>query len=87
VKDFAIYTGLRIALFAACFGVAVGISALVSDHGVNLLWPFVAAVVASGVGSYFLLKAPREKFAAQVEARAARATAKFEEMRSKEDAD
>ena len=41
----------------------------------------------SAIGSVYLLKGPRERFAAKIEERAKRASSKFEEMRSKEDVD
>ena len=52
-----------------------------------ILWAVVIAFLVSGIGSYFLLARQREAFAQRVESRAQRATAKIEEMRSKEDAD
>jgi hypothetical protein len=52
-----------------------------------LLWPFLAAIVLSSLLSWKYLARQREQFAANVQARAERATAKFEEMRSKEDSD
>ena len=39
------------------------------------------------MGSYYLLERQREEFAVKVEGRAAKATEKFEQQRSKEDAD
>jgi uncharacterized membrane protein len=87
VKEFLIYTGLRLGLFVSTFAIVAGIWTLVSDHGVDLIWPLLIAMVVSAVGSIYLLKGPRERFAAKIEARAARASAAFEEMRSKEDVD
>ena len=53
----------------------------------TVLWVVVIAFIVSGVGSYFILQRQREEFAAKVESRAAKASQKFEEQRSKEDAD
>ena len=87
MKEFLIYTGLRLGLFVSAFAIVAGIWTLISDNGVNLIWPLLIAMVVSAVGSIYLLKGPRERFAAKIEARAARASAAFEEMRSKEDVD
>lgn len=84
VKEFVVYTGLRILLFLASLGVVLGLWVLVAEEA-NLLWAFVIALVVSGVGSYFLLNGPREALAQRVDARARAATSRFEEMRAKED--
>lgn len=81
-----IYTVLRFLLFAASLSVVLGVWALFSDT-INLLAVLVLALVVSGVGSYFLLDPPRQRLADRVETRARAATDRFEEMRSKEDAD
>lgn len=86
MKEFVVYTGLRIVLFLATLGVILGAWVLVADQA-NLFLSVVIAVVVSGVGSYFLLERPRAAFAARVEARADRAAAAFEERRSREDVD
>jgi uncharacterized membrane protein len=86
VKEFVVYTVLRILLFVASFGVVLGIWALAAD-AVPLLWVVVIAFVLSGVASYFLLNRPRAAFAARVEERAARASAAFEDRRAREDVD
>ncbi len=52
-----------------------------------LLWPFLAAIVISSLLSFKFLAPQRERFAAVVQARAERASSKFEEIRSKEDQD
>ena len=86
MKEFWVYTGLRIALFLASLAIVAGIWAVAADE-VNLVWAVVIAFLVSGVGSYFLLNRQREAFAQRVEVRAQKASAKIEEMRSKEDAD
>ena len=86
MKDFWIYTGLRLGLFVACYAVFVGVSMLISGpDDANFLWPFVAAVLVSAVLSYKLLQTPRNRFARRVQDRAEKATAKFEAMKSHED--
>lgn len=88
MKDFLAYTGLRMLLFVVCYGVFVGLWALVFGESSGLLvWPFVVAMVLSSVLSWKYLRGPRERFARNVEARAARASARFEEMKAREDAD
>jgi hypothetical protein len=86
VKEFVVYTALRLALFVASLALVSGIWLLVTDS-VPLVWPIVIAFLLSGVASYFLLNRQRAAFARRVEERAARATARFEEMKAKEDAD
>jgi hypothetical protein len=88
VKEFAVYTVARIGLFLATFAVVAGVWLLANGgHGVPLLWPFFIAVVVSAIGSYYLLKKPRERFARMVDRRASAAARRFEQARSKEDSD
>lgn len=86
VKDFLVYTALRIVMFAATFGLITGIWLLVAGE-VVIFWAVVGAFVVSGIGSYFLLNGPRERFAQHVDERARRAAARFEEIKAKEDAE
>jgi len=86
VKEFWIYTLLRIVLFLGSLGIVVGVWRLVDDE-VPVFWAVVIAFVMSGLGSYFLLNRPREALAQRVDQRAQRMTSKLEEMRTKEDAD
>jgi hypothetical protein len=88
VKEFLVYTGLRILLFIAMVALVVGVWSLLDGDGrINVLWPVVIAFALSGVASYFLLNRQRDAFARKVEERAARATAAFEERRAREDRD
>jgi uncharacterized membrane protein len=84
VKEFWIYTVMRLALFVGSLGIVIGVWILVDDE-VPILWAVVIAFLLSGVGSYFLLDRPREALARRVQERADRMAAKVEEMRSKED--
>ena len=86
MKPFVIYTGLRLAMFVACYALFGWIYAGLRQPGA-LLWPFLAAIVVSSLLSLKFLAPQRERFAAVVQARAERATSNFEEMRSKEDQD
>lgn len=85
MKEFVVYTVMRILLFLASFGIIVGIMALASGGRYNLFWAVVLSFLVSGIASYFILDRQREAFARRVETRAAKATAAFEERRARED--
>jgi hypothetical protein len=85
VKPFLVYTGLRIGLFVLVWVVLTGIAALFGAGGDAVIWLLIAAAVISSVLSLRLLAGPREAFAQSVQARAERATQRFEEMKAKED--
>ena len=87
MKEFVVYTVLRIVLFLASFGIVVGIMALAFDGAYNLFWAVVLAFLISGIGSFFILDRQREAFARRVETRAAKASAAFDERKAREDAD
>ncbi len=86
MKEFVVYTGLRLLLFAATFGIVVGAWLLFADQA-NLFVAVVVAFVVSGVGSYFMLDRQREALARRVEARAEKTSQAFEQMKAKEDVD
>lgn len=86
MKEFAVYTALRLALFAGSFAIVFGVWFAITGD-VPVIWAVVIAFVASGVGSYFLLNVQREAFARRVETRAHAASTRLEEMRAKEDAE
>ena len=86
MKEFWIYTGLRVLLFLGALAVVAGIWAATAGE-VPILWAVVIAFLVSGVGSYFLLARQREAFARRVEARASRASAAFEQRKAREDQD
>jgi hypothetical protein len=86
VKEFWIYTALRVGLFVGSFSVVFGIWFLLADE-VPLVWCIVIAFAISGVASYFLLERQREAFAVKVEGRAGKVAEKLEESRAKEDRD
>jgi hypothetical protein len=87
VKEFVVYTALRIVLFLASFGIVVGVMALVLGGRYNLFLAVILAFLISGIASYFILDRQREEFARRVETRAARATAAFEERKAREDSE
>jgi hypothetical protein len=84
VKEFWSYTLLRLLLFAASVAVVGGIWLAVSGSA-NVMWVLIIALVISGAASYFLLGRQRTALAHHVDERARRATARFEEMKAKED--
>lgn len=87
VKEFAVYTGLRLGLFVVCYAVLGGLYLLLFGERGLVIWPFLLAAVVSSVLSVTLLKRQREAFALRVQQRADRAAARFEARRSREDAD
>ncbi|GIM62829.1 hypothetical protein Pve01_79040 [Planomonospora venezuelensis] len=87
MKEFVVYTVMRVLLFLASFGVVVGVMALAFDGRYNLFWAVILAFLVSGIASYFILNRQREAFARRVEARASRASAAFEERKAREDQD
>jgi membrane protein implicated in regulation of membrane protease activity len=86
VKEFVVYTALRIVLFLASLAVIIGVWMLVTGS-VPLVWAFVIAFAVSGIASYFLLNRQRAAFARRVDERARRAQAAYEQMRAREDVD
>lgn len=86
MKEFWIYTLLRVVLFLASLGIVIGVWFLIAGEA-NLIWSIVIAFLMSGLGSYFLLDRQREALARRVQTRAEAMSARVEEMRSKEDAD
>ena len=88
MKEFLVYTAMRIGLFVGSLAVVIGAWSLVAgDDGVPALWAVVIALLLSGVASYFLLNRQRAAFAARVQERADRASAAFEARKAREDAD
>jgi hypothetical protein len=86
VKQFWVYTALRVLFFLAAAALVFGIWLAVAGSA-PLMWVLVIALVISGVASYFLLGRQRAALAQHVDDRARRASAKFEEMKAKEDVD
>ena len=85
MKQFVVYTLARLGLFVASAAILIGVFQLLGYS--NLLLPLVLAAVVSGLASFYLLKGPRQEFAARVDARARAASRRFEESRAKEDQD
>ncbi len=87
VKAFVIYTVLRLGLFVVCYAALGGLYLLAFGPEGSLLWPFLGAIVLSSLLSLRFLAPQRERFAAVVQQRAERATARFEERKAREDAE
>ena len=89
MKEFAVYTVMRLGLFLGALAVVLGVWWAVTGAGTvtegQFLISMVVAFVVSGIASYRLLDRFRAPLAQKVESRAERATARFEEMRAKED--
>jgi hypothetical protein len=86
VKEFVVYTAMRIGLFVGSLVVVAGVWTLFADE-VPVFWAVVIAFAVSGLASYFLLNRQRAAFARRVELRAERMQERFEEMKSREDVD
>jgi CHASE1-domain containing sensor protein len=86
VKEFWIYTGLRLLLFAGSVAVVGGIWLAISASA-NVMWVLIIALVISGVASYLLLGRQRTALAQHVDDRARRVTTRIEELKAKEDVD
>lgn len=88
MKHFLIYTALRLALFLACWAVVVSIATALFGKSAEVgIFSLVLGAVISSILSLKLLEGPRERFAQSVQARAERAAARMNEMKSAEDTD
>ena len=87
MKEFIVYTAARFGLFLAAYALVLGVYVLVAGTPVPILWPLLLAALISTVLSIYLLRGMRERFAVKVNERAERMSARFEEMRAKEDHD
>jgi len=84
VREFWIYTGMRLLLFAGSVALVGGIWLAIAGTA-NLMWVLIIGLVISGLASFFLLGRQRTALAQHVDDRARRVTAKIEEMNAKED--
>jgi hypothetical protein len=84
VKEFVIYTALRLLMFVATAALVFGIWLAVAGHA-SIMWVLLIALVVSGALSYVVLNRQRTALARHVDARARRASENFEKMRAKED--
>jgi CHASE1-domain containing sensor protein len=81
MRDFAIYTGLRVVLFAAAFGLFW----LVLHNQLSIFPILLLALMASAIASIFVLRSARDRLAGTIEDRAKRISRKIEESRRAED--
>jgi hypothetical protein len=73
VKEFAVYTAARLGVFVGCYAVVLAVAALVGGRDAALgFWPLVVAVLLSAAVSAYALRGLRDRFAANVQARAER---------------
>ena len=86
MKEFVVYTLMRLALLLASFFVVVSLWSLLFDT-VNVFVAVILAFLISGVVSWWLLNGPRQAFARRVEERAARVNTAFEARKAREDRD
>jgi multisubunit Na+/H+ antiporter MnhE subunit len=83
MKEFAIYTGLRAALFAVCFAVL-----WLALHTWLSIFPLLLlGLIVSSILSIFVLRAARDRLAGKIETRATKITNRLEQARSAEDDD
>lgn len=87
MKEFWVYTLMRLLLFVGCLLAVWLIWAAANDGKVPAFYPLIIAFLVSGVLSYFLLNPFREALARRVDQRARVAASKFEERRAREDVD
>ena len=83
MKEFAIYTGLRAALFAVCLGVLW----VVLHTWLSILPIALLALIVSAILSIFVLRAARDRLAGQIDTRAKKISTRLEQARSAEDDD
>ncbi|MFC6158795.1 DUF4229 domain-containing protein [Kribbella sp. NPDC058693] len=83
MKEFAIYTGLRAALFAVCFAVLW----FALNNWLTIFPLLLVALILSSILSIFVLRAARERLAGKIETRAANISQRLEQARTAEDDD
>ncbi|MFW6773732.1 DUF4229 domain-containing protein [Nocardioides sp. CPCC 205120] len=88
MKEFVVYTLMRLALLVVAYGVVLGLWSLLTDQeGLIQLEPLIIAFLISGIASYVVLDRPREAFAQRIDARAKRISENYEKARGREDED
>ena len=87
MKEFAIYTALRLGIFVRATPCSAGSTSGSSAGPAPWCGRSSRALVVSALLSWKYLAPQRERFAAVVQGRAERASARYEAMRSKEDED
>ncbi len=87
MKEVLIYSVARLGLFLACYALMAGVWFIFNGTEGILFVPAVAALILSMLLSFRVLRKQRDVLAARVQARAERASTKFNELKSKEDVD
>jgi hypothetical protein len=88
MRYFLLYTFARVGLFAGVFGaIWLVLFSWVSWTYSSLLWTVLLAAIISAIASIFVLRSLRERFAADIEARAARISKRIEAAKAAEDED
>lgn len=88
MKEFLVYTALRIGLFLAFLLIVGLVWVWIFGTGVSLFfWPVVISFVLSGVASYFWLNSPREALAQKVQSGTAGVSRRLEDRSAREDID
>ena len=83
MREFAIYTGLRLVLFGGAFGLL-----WVLLHNQLTVFPILLiALMISSIASIFVLRAARDRLAGTIEDRATRISRRLDESRRAEDTD
>jgi hypothetical protein len=83
MKEFAVYTGLRLLLFAASFGILW----VAFQTWLNIFPVLLLALILSSILSVFVLRAARDRLAGTIERRASRMSERIEAARRAEDDD
>lgn len=88
MREFLLYTAARFGIFGAVYAVVLLAVWLVDRNGpLPVLWPLILAAIASTFLSAYLLRDLRDRFAARIHERSEAMSARFEEMRAREDED
>lgn len=83
MKEFAVYTGLRLVLFAGCFAVLW----FALNNWLTVFPLLLLALIVSSILSIFVLRAARDRLAGTIESRATRMSQRLDESRRAEDTD
>lgn len=70
MKEFLVYTLMRLSLLGSSFLLVLGLWGLLADE-IPIFGVLLVALVISAVASYFLLQGPRNRLAAKLEERTA----------------
>ncbi|GAA0580505.1 DUF4229 domain-containing protein [Kribbella sandramycini] len=81
MKEFAIYTGLRAALFGAAFAVLY----FPLRNQLSVFPLLLVALLISSILSIFVLRAARDRLAGRISTRAGRISERIEKARAAED--